>query len=119
MRRLTQRKSRLIALTLMLAMGSFILALAGAKRFEPTALDRKQTPQAGITVFRTEGQLAVTANADPDNTHIGVIDKRDTGKENWGTSYDRSFPDVRAEQFSAAERRATSRSADTLLGASR
>src|SRR5437899_1449872 len=88
MRRLMQRKSRLIALTLMLALGGFVFALAGAKRFERTVQGREQTAAAGITINSTlahpQAFAGVGRPGEPD-----VSDVEDAGVDTtWRTSYD-------------------------------
>src|SRR2546427_5535634 len=92
MRRLIQRRKRLTALSLILAIVALIVTLAGGKWFEPTAQGRNQTPQSGITIKRTAALGFASAEVHQKLSDPGVV-KRDQPPvdSTWRTTFHHSF----------------------------
>ncbi len=91
MRRLIRRRKRLIALSLMLAMGGFIVNLAGWKWIEPTAQGRKQTPAASINIESTSAEPVATAEVHENSADPGKVVSDAPGVDTtWRSSYDKS-----------------------------
>src|SRR5437588_5442749 len=91
MRRLIRRRRRLIALSLMLAMGGFIVNLAGWKWIEPTAQGRKQTPAASINIESTSAEPVATAEVHENSADPGKVVSDAPGVDTtWRSSYDKS-----------------------------
>ena len=91
MRRLIRRRKRLIALSLMLAMGGFIVNLAGCKSIEPTVQGRKQTPAASINIESTSAEPVATVEVHENSADPGKVVSDAPGVDTtWRSSYDKS-----------------------------
>src|SRR5207237_8605888 len=91
MRRLIRRRRRLIALSLMLAMGGFIVNLAAWKSIEPTVQGRKQTPAASINIESTSAEPVATVEVHENSADSGKIVSDAPGVDTtWRSSYDKS-----------------------------
>src|SRR5207302_11518153 len=91
MRRLIRRRRRLITLSLMLAMGGFIVNLAGWKSIEPTVQGRKQTPAASINIESTSAEPVATVEVHENSADPGKVVSDAPGVDTtWRSSYDKS-----------------------------